>query len=201
MLVRAAERAAEAGLAARISWLEHDAQTADLGRSAHDAVYSRFGVMFFGDPEAAFRGFAEATRARGRLAFVCWQTRSKNVWFDTPARAAAAHVELVAPARDNAPGPFGLASPDRVQRILRSADWSGIELVAIEEDLDLGSSIDDAVALLSTIGPVGAALRQPHVTDAARLRVLEEVRDCLLGYMTPEGIRAPAAAWLVSARR
>jgi hypothetical protein len=51
-------------------------------------------MMFFADPVAAFANFAGATRESGRLAFVCWQPRDANVWFDEPARPAAAHVEL-----------------------------------------------------------------------------------------------------------
>src|SRR5450432_999963 len=38
-----------------------------------DAVFSRFGVMFFADPVAAFANLRLALAPAGRLAFVCWR--------------------------------------------------------------------------------------------------------------------------------
>jgi SAM-dependent methyltransferase len=201
MLELAAERAERAGLAGRIRWLQQDAQTAALGRSSYDAIYSRFGVMFFADPGEAFANFARATRDSGRLAFVCWQSRHANLWVDAPARAAAVHIEMVAAARDDQPGPFGLASGDRIRRVLVGAGWREVELVSLQDVIFLGSSVDEAVALLTTIGPVGAALRQAHVSELVRARVLEGMRGQISHFATPDGIRAPAAAWRVGARR
>ena len=37
-----------------VTFRQVDAQTDDLERGLFDAAFSRFGVMFFGDPEAAF---------------------------------------------------------------------------------------------------------------------------------------------------
>jgi SAM-dependent methyltransferase len=50
--------------------------TAALDPGSFDAVISRFGVMFFDDPEAAFANLAPALRPGGRLAFVRWQDPS-----------------------------------------------------------------------------------------------------------------------------
>jgi SAM-dependent methyltransferase len=201
MLERAAERAERAGFAGRIHWLRQDAQTADLGERAYDAVYSRFGVMFFADPRAAFANFARATRETGRLAFVCWQSRAANVWFDAPARAAAAYVEMVAPARDDRPGPFGLASAERMRAILVGAGWRDVELVSSQAPVLVGANIEEAIGLLTMIGPVGAALRQAGVSDARRARVLAAMRGALSQFATGDGVRVPAAGWLFRARR
>ncbi|MDI1365852.1 MAG: methyltransferase domain-containing protein, partial [bacterium] len=53
MLAVARARPTPAG-AALPAFLDRDAQTADLGEGVLDAVFSRFGVMFFSDPPAAF---------------------------------------------------------------------------------------------------------------------------------------------------
>jgi len=53
MLTRAQKRAAQAG-AGNIKFLHADVQVHDFGTDRFDAAYSRFGVMFFADPAAAF---------------------------------------------------------------------------------------------------------------------------------------------------
>src|SRR3954447_11090842 len=63
LLARARERAA--GLP-QGAVLEADAQTAALPPD-RDLVFSRFGVMFFADPLAAFRNLARALVPAGRL--------------------------------------------------------------------------------------------------------------------------------------
>src|SRR6185437_3713325 len=51
-----------------------DAQTGDLGHGFFDAAFSRFGVMFFSDPVAAFTNVRASLKpGGGRLAFVCWR--------------------------------------------------------------------------------------------------------------------------------
>src|SRR5215470_17327500 len=85
MLARARERAA--GLA-QVSFRHADVQTAALERGAFDAAFSRFGVMFFEDPQAAFRNVLGALRPGGRLVFVCWRPVAENPWVQVPMAAA-----------------------------------------------------------------------------------------------------------------
>ena len=62
----------------------------DAGR--YDLLYSRFGVMFFGDPVAAFANLRRALKPAGRVAFVCWRTPQENPWGLVPLRAAMPHL-------------------------------------------------------------------------------------------------------------
>jgi ubiquinone/menaquinone biosynthesis C-methylase UbiE len=66
-----------------------DAQTGDLGEGVFDAVFSRFGVMFFSDPVAAFTNLRKALKPGGRLAFVCWRPFQENLWMRAPMEAAS----------------------------------------------------------------------------------------------------------------
>lgn len=201
MLERAAARAQQAGLSTRIRWLLQDAQTAELGQNTYEAIYSRFGVMFFADAHAAFANLAGAARRGGRMAFVCWQSRQDNPWFELPARAAARHVEMVAPARDDEPGPFGFANGERLRELMTSSGWREVQLESLKEKLFLGDDLEQALQLLTTIGPVGAALRQREVSDSQRAQALEAVRAALLQFQDTDGMRAASAAWLVHAVR
>jgi ubiquinone/menaquinone biosynthesis C-methylase UbiE len=47
-----------------------DAQVHPFGEAAFDAAISRFGIMFFADPVAAFANLRRTTRPGGRLVFV-----------------------------------------------------------------------------------------------------------------------------------
>src|SRR3954471_10408981 len=84
MLARAQERVAGRPT---IALALGDAQTHDFAPGAFDAVYSRFGVMFFDDPPAAFRNLRAAARSGARLSFVCWQELAKNPWGARPLEA------------------------------------------------------------------------------------------------------------------
>ena len=103
--------------AAPIDWLLADATTwSPPDPPAYDVVLSRFGVMFFSDPAAAFAHLAQATRPGGRLALAVWDRRDASELFAVPLRAAleamAGHgVTPDVPADDE--GPFSLHDPRR----------------------------------------------------------------------------------------
>src|SRR5881628_2723223 len=117
MLARAADAAREAGVA-HVRFEHADAQTHRFPAQAFDVLYSRFGVMFFSDPAAAFGNLRTALRPGGRLGFVCWQAVPENPWIAVPLEAAAQHMALPPPPAPGAPGPFSFADPERVRRIL-----------------------------------------------------------------------------------
>jgi SAM-dependent methyltransferase len=86
MLAQARADADAAGLA-NVVFEQGDAQVHELEPAGFDAVISRFGVMFFEDPVAAFANIRSATRSGGRLVFVCWQPLAANQWLLLPQRA------------------------------------------------------------------------------------------------------------------
>lgn len=200
MLARAEERARRSGLADRIEFRLEDAQTAALGPAAFDIVFSRFGVMFFADPVAAFTNLRRALSAGGRLAFVCWQPREKNPWMLAPALAAAKHIPFPTPPPPDAPGPFAFGDPTRVRGILEAAGFADVVLDPVNEPMRLaGDSVDEALALFLAVGPVGAALREANPGPEQRAKVLAAVREVLESFATPRGLEAEAGAWIASA--
>lgn len=202
MLSRARERVAAAGLADRVEWRCEDAQIAPFAEGAFDCVFSRFGVMFFADPPAAFTNLRRALRPGGRLVFVCWQARERNPWMTAPARAAMAHVPFPPPPPPDAPGPFAFADPDRVRGILGAAGLTDVVIEPLELAMRLGGGdVDEALELLLVIGPVGQALREAQAGPEVRARVVDALRGVLEGFRTPRGVEGPAAAWIVQARR
>jgi len=195
MLEVARKRAADAGLA-QARFIEADAQTVRLEPARFDAVFSRFGVMFFNDPAAAFANLRGALKPGGRLTFVCWRPYLDNLWMRAPFEAAQPLLPPTTPAEPNAPGPFAFADDARVRGILQSAGFEQIEISPFDTAIG-GSSLDDAVTLAFRVGPLGSALREHPQAVAA---VTEAVRAELAKHVTPDGVLMPAAVWIVQAR-
>ncbi|CAM5291558.1 Methyltransferase OS=Streptomyces glaucescens OX=1907 GN=SGLAU_31780 PE=4 SV=1 [Streptomyces glaucescens] len=80
MLERARARAEQEG-PANIAFLHGDAQVHPFAPGSHDVAISRFGIMFFADPVAAFANIATALRPGGRIAFLCAADPEGNEWF------------------------------------------------------------------------------------------------------------------------
>lgn len=201
MLERARSRAASEGLHERIEFRLDDAQTAPLEAGGYDLVFSRFGVMFFADPVAAFSNLRRALRPGGRSTFVCWQSRDRNPWMLAPAMAAAQHIAFPKPPPPDAPGPFAFGDIGRVRGILDRAGFADVETEAVDEPLRIGGdSVDEALELMLAVGPVGAALREANPTEEQRARVVDAVRGVLETFRTPRGLEAMSGWWIVSAR-
>ena len=145
---RAATHAAEHPAAAPISFVVADAQTADMttlaakatGRNGafggFDVVFSRFGVMFFADPAAAFANVRAATRSGGQLAFACWQTPRQNPWLITVNKAVLEVVEM--PEGDGPTvDPFAFADTDFVRERPQRRRMVGHRLRVVRDRDDL----------------------------------------------------------------
>lgn len=198
MLEHARRQAEAAGLMSRIDWRHGDAQVVPLGRAEYDLVFSRFGVMFFDDPKAAFRNLAASTRPGGRLVFVCWQGREANPWLTAPAQAAARYLEMPKPPDPDAPGPFAFGEAERVRRILLAAGYRDVAIEAQNDLLLLGNgSLEDAIEVALEVGPVAGALREANPEPEVRAKVRAAVTEALQQF---EGLRAPYGAWFVTAK-
>jgi len=195
----ARQRAATEGVAATFE--VGDAQVKPFEPGSFDAAVSRFGVMFFDDPVAAFANIAKALRAEGRLAFVCWQDLLVNDWMLVPGAAIAEHIPLPDLGPPGAPGPFAFADPERVRDTLTSAGFDRIDVAPVRESLVVGGgpTVDGTVAFLRSSG-MGQALLTDAAPDAVE-RGIVAVRAALEPFATPEGVRLDGVAWIVTARK
>lgn len=200
MVEAARRRAALAGIS-NVEFLAADAQVHHFGPGELDVLVSRFGVMFFDDPVAAFTNLGRAVGDGGRAAFVCWQALPRNEWLFVPLAAALAHLPPPPPPEAGAPGPFAFGDADYVRAVLQAAGWGGIEIEAISEPLLVGGAggVEDAIAFMRRTG-MGRALFDEAPEDL-RDRALDAVRERLTPYLTPEGVRLGSAAWVISAAR
>jgi SAM-dependent methyltransferase len=195
MLEIARRRAAAAALS-QAQFLEADAQTHPFEAGALDAVFSRFGVMFFGDPRAAFANIRRALKPSGRLAFVCWRSMAENPWMRPSVGNVFADVPAPPPPEPGAPGPFAFADPEHVRALLADAGFADIAITA--HDAKLGAnSLEDTIKLSLGVGPLGALLRdRPERRDD----VVVELRKAFIARLQDGHIVQDCAAWVVTAR-
>jgi SAM-dependent methyltransferase len=196
MLEFARKRAQEAGLA--IHFAEADASAFPF-KPEFDLIISRFGVMFFDDPVAAFTNLRRALKPGGQLAFVCWRSPQENLWASAPVAAAKPLLPAQPPPDPLAPGPFAFASRERVADILARAGFAGIRIEPYDGVMSLGKDISFIAAQTLQIGPLSRMIGDAD--EATRARVIEAVRDAMTRFANAEGeITPPSACWLVAAK-
>lgn len=196
-MLEVARRRAGEGAALTADFREADVQSSDLGDSVFDAAFSRFGVMFFSDPVAAFANLQRSLKPGGRLAFVCWRPFAENPWMGAPLAAALPFIPPPPPMDPLAPGPFAFADADRVRAILIEAGFTAVDIRPHDTQIG-GGDVEQTLQLAFRVGPLGAVLRE----DPSRAGVIADaVRRVLETYLTPDGVLMPAAVWIVTARR
>lgn len=181
-----------------LRFIEADAQTHDLPAGRFDFLFSRFGVMFFGDPVAAFANLRSAARPGGRIGFVCWRDPADNPWATLPARVARAHVELPPRPPANAPGQFGFADEAYVRQVLETAGWADIAVERFDTRIALGRDTTEAADFLIEMGPAGPALAEAGAET--RRRAHADLRAALEDHAGTGGVRMDYSTWIVTAR-
>jgi SAM-dependent methyltransferase len=195
MLAEGKRRAEAAGIA-NVDWRQADAATAAL--DSFDLLTSAFGLMFFGDPVAAFAHMRRAASPGARMAFVCWRPLTENPWMGVPMQAASHHLPPRPKPNPQAPGMFAFADPQRVSQLLAAAGWAPPRLEKLDLDLDIaaGRGLEEAVVQSTQIGAINSWLRgQPaEIVSAA----IASIREALAPHVAGASVRLPGAMWLVS---
>jgi SAM-dependent methyltransferase len=195
-LVAAAKAGAEAEAVGSAHFIQADAQTFEFDPGGFDAVISRFGVMFFDDPEAAFANIRRAARPGAKLAFLAWRGPAENPFMTTAARAAAPYVPPIAPPQPGAPGQFGFADGDRVRRILAASGWSDIDVSPLDVPTEIAEP--DLVSYVTRMGPAGLALQA--MEEGARAEAAKAIRAAFDPFVQDGAARFTGACWLGTAR-
>jgi SAM-dependent methyltransferase len=197
MLERARERV---GAAKNARFLAADAQTHAFDAGSFDVVFSRFGVMFFQDPRAAFANLTRALATGGRVGFHCWKTFQDNPWITVPFFAALEHVPPPPPPVPGAPGQFAFADPDHVRGILADAGLTEIGFESRADTMTIGDgSIDETVSFAMQMGPSSIVLREATPETVEKVRA--SIRTALAPYHGPRGVTLATSSWVVTARK
>jgi SAM-dependent methyltransferase len=188
-------RAASEGLSSA-AFVQADAQTYNFEPNEFDSVISRFGVMFFDDPVAAFANIRRAARQAAKLRFVAWRSPAENPFMTTASRAAGPLLPNIPTPDPRAPGRFAFADGDRVRHILEESGWKDVNVLPIDVTGNVAEK--DLLAYVTKLGPVGIVLQD--VDESTRVRVATVVREAFEPYIQHGAARFTMACWLVSAQ-
>ena len=178
-----------------VSFVHGDAQVYPFTPSSFDAAFSRFGVMFFADPVAAFANVRRALRPGGRLAFVCWRRLAENELDAAPIRAASRYVPRSLLAAAEKASHFSFADPIFLRQMLTVAGYVGIEVRRHDAKVRSGD-LASMVEVCSRVGSLGALLREHPEFRSDAVTALESALAALDG---PDGPALRAAIWVVTA--
>jgi SAM-dependent methyltransferase len=134
--------------------------TAAPQNDPYDRLASRFGIMFFDDPHAAFANLIKWLSPGGRFAFAVWDRPAENPWFTTVREVVAEIVDLPKLETD-APGPFRYSVPDTLLAVLDRAGFRELEVGNWRGELAVGggrAAREAAAFALSSFSSFGELL-------------------------------------------
>lgn len=183
-----------------VSFSLADATIYKFAPASADVVFSRFGVMFFADPAAAFANIRKSLKPEGRACMVVWRPVTENPWVLQSLAIAGKYAPLPAPPGPDEPGPFSWGNPERVESILEAAGFADVRLLAQDSRMRIGAGRDlaGAVDFLLGIGPMRQVME--GLAPDLRGRVLDEITGALAPGFGPDGLVMDAATWIVTAR-
>ena len=173
----------------QVSFLQADAQRLNLPDQSVDGIFSRFGVMAFADPQAAFGNFRNMLRPSGRLAFVCWRALEVNELDFMPLEATG--LERMADRT-----PFSFADAEFLHMMLRASGFDDV-VVRVGDELVSSGSLDAMAAVLLRVGPLGRILRE---NPALKTEAEPKLRAALANHEEHGVVALRAATWIVTAR-
>lgn len=196
MIERGRNRATAAGLG-NVEFVQADAQIHPFAPSSFDQVISRTGVMFFGDPTAAFSNIARAVRRSGRLTLLVWQADDHNPWIAEFVRATVGPQPQTDPP--DSPKTISFDRPDHVKSLLTRTGFFDITFDAVSEPISFGPDPETAFSFVRGIGFVKSLLNA--VEESLRPQALDALRESLEVHTVADGVLYPSAMWLIVGRR
>jgi SAM-dependent methyltransferase len=198
MLAQCRENVAKTG-AKNIELVLADAQTHAFAPE-YDLLISRFGVMFFADPYAAFANLFKGLKKGGRLCMAVWSTLDDNVHWKIPFEIAVKHLGPPAPGDPNAPGPMAFRDPDRFRDILAKAGFADISIDKRQFHIAGSTPLAEAEHS-SAAGPAWRLMEEKQAPEDVRQAVVAETASAFAPYLTRAGMRLPGNILLARAKR
>jgi SAM-dependent methyltransferase len=198
LLNRARKRSDDAGLK-NTSFVLADAQTYSFSPESFDAIISRFGLMFFDDPVAAFANMARGLKPDGRLVFAAWAPATENPWYLIPRDAAIARLGKPAPADPFAPGQFAFQDMERVTKLMAQAGLKGVRGEAEMVPLIPSVTVGEAAKVATGSGPAARIMKEFSGTEADAAAIESVVAEAFMKFETGKGMSVPATIHFFSA--
>jgi hypothetical protein len=100
----------------------------------------------------------------------------------------------------NLPGPFSLADPARVSKVLADAGFEEVKIEAAAVQMDFGP-IEQTTEFLMTLGPTARALREAQPSEQTLEAIRIALRDAVTPFANGERVTLGSSVWVVRAKR
>lgn len=192
---------------APIEWIESDATTWEPEDGLVDVVLSRFGVMFFTDPAAAFANLAGACATGGRLHMAVWAERTESEMFEVPLQVALRTLDRLPdatvpeePPRNG--GPFSLGDAQGTRALLEGAGWSDVGREVHRLRLPFAGGLPPAEAARASLDFGPTRIVTAEADDAARAEVVAAIAEAYGNHLDGHGhVVLDGTVIILSARR
>jgi SAM-dependent methyltransferase len=148
--------------------------TAPAPELPYDRLVSRFGVMFYDDPPAAFSNLVRWLAPGGRFAFAVWGPQSQNPWTSS-LREVISEIIDAPPPDPEAPGPFRYADAGKLLTLLNQAGFGDLDVRDWRGSLPIGGGLPAAEAANFALASFSAGELLSEAGDEA----IEEARRAL----------------------
>jgi ubiquinone/menaquinone biosynthesis C-methylase UbiE len=200
-LVDEATRRARAAGTPNVGFVAGDAAVVRPPDAPFDRLFSRFGVMFFPEPVAAFKNLASLLKPGGRADFVVWGPPAQNPWMAGVVAILRQHIALPPPV-PRAPGPFAFEDDTYLRKVLSTAGFTEVAIDAFDDVVHVGGPGSHPAAaaqfVLSTMTFADAIRELPPPAQAA---VTGGVTALFAGHLTTHGVVMPARTLMIRATR
>lgn len=199
MLVQARHNIAQAGTE-NITLVQADAQVHHFPADSFDLLLSRFGVMFFADPVAAFANLFTGLRRGGRLCMAVWASMADNAHWKIPFEIAVKHLGAPPPVDPREPGPMAFRDPAYLRDTLAKAGFAEID-IAPQSFKIIGMTAKSEAEHAAMFGPAWRLMEEKNAPDAVRQAIVSETAAAYAPYLTRAGMRLPGTVLIAKATR
>ncbi len=177
-----------------------DAEAADWPETGFDFAVSRFGVMFFANPPAAFANIAKALKPGGRIVFAAWAPAKENPYWHIPARRASERLGKPPKVEPDTPGPMGLSNLPLALERLAAAGLEDINGQQVEVALRHPGGVEAAADLAVRIGAARHVINKFNGSPDDEAAIRDAIAADFAPYATEAGAAVPASINLLTAR-
>ena len=187
------------GTIENIRFTNADAQSFEFKKSFYDQIVSRFGVMFFENPIAAFTNMHQSLKPNGKLNFVCWSALEENEFFILPLKIVLKYLNKPLPNPSKAPGPLAFSNKPYLLKILQSSEFKNIKIKTIKTEMLSFDPVKEQVRFFNKMGLAARIKKEASFDIQIHEKIDQELEAELMKRTDANGTSLKATVYYVSA--
>ena len=190
---------AKYGTIENIRFTNADAQSFEFKKSFYDQIVSRFGVMFFENPIAAFTNMRQSLKPNGKLNFVCWSALEENEFFILPLKIVLKYLNKPLPNPSKAPGPLAFSNKPYLLKILQSSEFKNIKIKTVKTEMLNFDPVKEQVRFFNKMGLAARMKKEASFDIEIHEKIDQELETELMKRTDANGTSLKATVYYVSA--